>query len=48
MIYIEPISSVTRLSLTGRLMRPLANRFFVQWPELAREIKGSVLAGGLL
>jgi len=34
-VYVEPVSSVTRLSLTGRLMARLADAFFVQWDELA-------------
>ena len=46
-LYIEPISSVTRLSLTGRLMQPFANKFFVQWPELrAQQVRGAVLGRG--
>src|SRR2546428_3992248 len=33
-IFVESCSRVRRLSLTGRLMRPLADLFFVQWEEL--------------
>jgi beta-1,4-N-acetylglucosaminyltransferase len=47
-IYVEPSSAVTRLTLTGRLMRPLANRFYVQWPSLLKiatwaQYEGSIL-----
>jgi beta-1,4-N-acetylglucosaminyltransferase len=47
-IFIEPSSAVRHLTLTGRLMRRIAHRFYVQWPSLARrhppaEFRGSVL-----
>lgn len=47
-VYVEPSSSVTRLTLTGRLMRRLANRFFVQWPGLLDLAPEATYAGGLL
>ncbi len=34
-IFIESFSRATELSLTGRLVYPIAHRFFVQWPDLA-------------
>jgi len=34
-IYIESLTRITDLSLTGRLVYPIVHRFFVQWPELA-------------
>jgi UDP-N-acetylglucosamine:LPS N-acetylglucosamine transferase len=47
-IYVEPSSAVTNLTLTGRLMRHLATRFYVQWERLREaapwaEFRGSVL-----
>ncbi|MEA3364881.1 MAG: PssD/Cps14F family polysaccharide biosynthesis glycosyltransferase [Candidatus Hydrogenedentes bacterium] len=36
MVYIECGAQVTTSSLTGRLMYWLADRFYVQWPELLR------------
>ncbi len=39
-IYIECGAQVTRPSLTGRLLIRLADRFFVQWPELVRAYGG--------
>jgi UDP-N-acetylglucosamine:LPS N-acetylglucosamine transferase len=47
-VYVEPVSSVTRLSLTGKLMRHLAAAFFVQWDELAQATEGARCVGPLL
>lgn len=47
-IFVETISRVTGLSLTGRLMRPIADRYFVQWPGAQAAAKGSVYAGRLM
>jgi UDP-N-acetylglucosamine:LPS N-acetylglucosamine transferase len=33
-VYIESFSRIREPSLTGRLVHPVAHRFFVQWPEL--------------
>ncbi|CAE7170550.1 unnamed protein product [Rhizoctonia solani] len=35
-IYVESFARVNSLSLSGKLVRPLADRFLVQWPNLAR------------
>jgi hypothetical protein len=35
-IWIDSISQIEGLSISGRLVRPFADLFFVQWPELAR------------
>jgi beta-1,4-N-acetylglucosaminyltransferase len=34
-IFIESFTRVQKLSLTGRLLYPLAHRVVVQWPQLA-------------
>lgn len=47
-IFVETISRVTELSLTGRLMKPLSDRYFVQWPKLTEQVSGSVYAGRLM
>ena len=47
-IFVETISRVTGLSLTGRLMRPIADRYFVQWPGAQEDAPGSVYAGRLM
>jgi UDP-N-acetylglucosamine:LPS N-acetylglucosamine transferase len=33
-VYVESFSRIHEPSLTGRLVHPVAHRFFVQWPEL--------------
>jgi beta-1,4-N-acetylglucosaminyltransferase len=35
-VYVESAAAVARPTLTGRLMYPLANDFFYQWPALGR------------
>lgn len=37
-VYIESITRITELSLTGRLVYPVADHFLVQWPELAKKL----------
>lgn len=34
-IYVESLARVTSLSLSGRLLYPVVDRFLVQWPDLA-------------
>ena len=46
LVYVESLTRTTSLSLSGRLVRPLADAFFVQWPELAHGKAG--FAGRLL
>jgi UDP-N-acetylglucosamine:LPS N-acetylglucosamine transferase len=46
-IFVETGSRVRRLSLTGRLMRPLAHLFFVQWPQLREQHPAGIYAGRL-
>ena len=46
-IFVETGSRVHGLSLTGRLMRPLAHLFFVQWPQLRDRYPGTIYAGRL-
>ena len=36
-VWIDSITNVERLSLSGRLVRPIADLFLVQWPELAEK-----------
>lgn len=47
-IYVEPSSAVTNLTLTGRLVRPFASRFYVQWAALQRRAPWARFEGGLL
>lgn len=46
-IFVETGSRVHRLSLTGRLMRRLADLYFVQWPELRAVYPKAIYAGRL-
>jgi UDP-N-acetylglucosamine:LPS N-acetylglucosamine transferase len=46
-VHVESVTRVDRLSLSGRLIRPAANRFYVQWPELQRSVPGSRFAGAV-
>lgn len=36
LVYVESITRVEKLALTGRLVYPLTNAFFVQWGSLSR------------
>ena len=47
-IYIECGAQVTRPSITGRVVVHLADRFFVQWPELLPAYRGRALYRGSL
>ncbi|CAE6459614.1 unnamed protein product, partial [Rhizoctonia solani] len=35
-MYVESFARVSSLSLSGKLVKPLADRFLVQWPDLVR------------
>lgn len=47
-LYVEASSAVSELTLTGRLMRRLATRFYVQWESLRDKVPEARFAGGLL
>ena len=47
-IYVESFSRVVSLSLTGKLMRFLATRFYVQWPDLKKIDDKFEYLGGIL
>jgi len=44
-VFVESFCRVQRLSLTGRLLYPIADRFLVQWPQLAAKHKRAVYLG---
>jgi UDP-N-acetylglucosamine:LPS N-acetylglucosamine transferase len=46
-VYVEVYDRIDSRTLTGRLVRPFATRFCVQWPEQQRINPGSVLVGPL-
>lgn len=39
-IYVESLARVNQLSLSGRLLRPISDRFIVQWKQLADRYPG--------
>lgn len=47
-VWIDSIANVQRLSASGRLIRPFADVFLTQWPDLANINKNIEYAGALL
>jgi beta-1,4-N-acetylglucosaminyltransferase len=47
-IYVESLTRIHGPSLTCRLVRPVTDRMYVQWPELTEEIRGARYAGNVL
>lgn len=47
LVYVESLTRIDGPSLTGRLVYPLADAYFVQWPQAARR-KRARYAGSLL
>ncbi|KAF3122677.1 UDP-N-acetylglucosamine transferase subunit [Orbilia oligospora] len=47
-IYVESFARVTTMSLSGKLLLPLADRFLVQWPQLAERYPGAEHLGFLV
>ena len=45
LIWVDSIANVERLSLSGRLVRLIADVFLVQWPELAQKYRGVEYVG---
>jgi UDP-N-acetylglucosamine:LPS N-acetylglucosamine transferase len=48
LVYVESVTRTESLSLSGRLVYPLASRFFVQWPAVAERFGRAEYAGGIL
>ncbi|TFK90584.1 glycosyltransferase family 1 protein [Polyporus arcularius HHB13444] len=48
LIYIESFARVRHLSLSGKLLRPLVDRFIVQWPELVKDKRRDECHGWLV
>jgi beta-1,4-N-acetylglucosaminyltransferase len=44
-VYIESLTRIDRASLSGRLIAPVTDRLYVQWPELTRTLRGARYAG---
>ncbi len=47
-IWLDSITNVERLSLAGRIVRPLADLFLVQWPDLAARFKRVEYIGSVI
>lgn len=47
-IWIDSITNVERISLSGRMVRFVADLFLVQWPGLAREYKDVEYVGTVI
>jgi UDP-N-acetylglucosamine:LPS N-acetylglucosamine transferase len=47
-VYVEVVDRVDHPTLTGRLVRPLTDRFLVQWPEQTRLYRGAIEIGRLM
>jgi UDP-N-acetylglucosamine:LPS N-acetylglucosamine transferase len=47
-VWLDSITNVDRPSLSGRLVRPFADLFLVQWPQLAEGRRGVEYAGVVL
>jgi UDP-N-acetylglucosamine:LPS N-acetylglucosamine transferase len=48
LVYVESVTRIETISLSGRLVYRLADRFFVQWPQAAERRRRAVYAGGVL
>ena len=48
-VYVESIARVERLSLSGKILHlsRMADRLFVQWPEMAKRFPRTTYAGRL-
>ena len=44
-VWLDSITNVERISLSGRMVRCIADLFLVQWPELAEKYKGVEYVG---
>jgi UDP-N-acetylglucosamine:LPS N-acetylglucosamine transferase len=47
-IWIDSITNVERISLSGRMVRYVADLFLVQWPELAAQYKKVEFVGTVI
>ena len=47
-VWIDSVTNVERLSLSGRMVRYIADLFLVQWPELAKKYKNVEYCGTII
>ena len=47
-VWIDSIANVEKVSLSGRLVRPIADLYLVQWPDLAEQYSGVEYVGAVI
>jgi UDP-N-acetylglucosamine:LPS N-acetylglucosamine transferase len=47
-VWIDSVTNVERISLSGRMVRHIADLFLVQWPELASRYKRVEYVGAII
>ena len=47
LIYVEIFDRIDRLTLTGKLVYPISDRFIVQWEELAQRYPKAICLGSI-
>ena len=47
-VWIDTVSHVEHLTLSGRIIRPLADLFLVQWPALAKRYPKTKYVGAVI
>ena len=48
LVYVESLTRTESISLSGRLVYPLASRFFAQWPAAAKRLRRAEYEGSVL
>lgn len=48
LVYVESVTRIETISLSGKLVYRLADRFFVQWPQAAERLRRANYAGSVL
>lgn len=47
-IWLDSIANVEKLSMSGRMVRPIADLILTQWPEVAKKYKNVEFAGSVI
>lgn len=47
-VWVDSITNVRRISLSGRMVRPIADLFLVQWPDLTERYEGTEFVGAVI
>jgi UDP-N-acetylglucosamine:LPS N-acetylglucosamine transferase len=47
-VWIDSVTNVEKLSLSGKMVRHIADLFLVQWPELAKQYKNVEYLGAVI